>query len=114
PVKGCAIHLPPADKELVIGEGIESTASAMKLLGLPGWSGISVPFLPHVILPELVREVVIAADNDAAGYRAAVAAAQRFRREGRATRIVRPSIAGDDFNDLLMRGASCQMRISRM
>jgi hypothetical protein len=101
PARGCAIHLAQAAPTLVIAEGIETTASAMKLLNLPGWSAISAGNLRHVELPEIVREVVIAADNDAVGERAAIAAARRFRREGRIARILKP-VGCKDFNDLLL------------
>lgn len=107
PVKGYAIHLSPPAETMVIGEGIETTASAMKLLGLPGWAAISAPNLADVILSDRTREVVIAADNDAdgVGERMALAAAQRFKREGRRARVVRPTCHGD-FNDLLLRRSS--------
>src|SRR5579859_8062725 len=95
PARGCAIRLAPAAPTLLIGEGIETTASAMKLLGLPGWSAISAPNMRVIELPEIVREVIIAADNDPTGITAAIHAAQRFRREGRAARIVKPSDCKD-------------------
>lgn len=100
PVKGCAIHLAPAAEAMLIAEGIETTASAMALFGLGGWAAIGSN-LRHVILPDLVRDVVIAADNDAAGLRAAKEAAQRFKREGREVKVIKPS-GHKDFNDLLL------------
>jgi hypothetical protein len=100
-IKGCAIRLAPAVETLLIGEGIESTASAMKLHGLPGWAAMSAGNLRHVELPPLVTRVVIAADNDSPGIAAANAAADRFRREGRAVRVLKPKHV-KDFNDLLM------------
>ena len=45
--------------------------------------------------------VVIAADPDLPGHRAAVDAARRWRGEGRTVRIATPDAAGTDFNDLL-------------
>jgi putative DNA primase/helicase len=98
---GCAIRLAPAGRTLVIGEGIETVASAMVQLGLPGWSAISVPGLKTIELPDLVGDVVIAADNDKPGITAAIAAAQRLRRTGRAVRIEKPASV-KDFNDLLL------------
>jgi hypothetical protein len=100
--KGCAIHLSPPAERMLLSEGIESTASAMKLLRLPGWAAISAGNLRQVILPEMVKDIVIAADNDDAGYHAAVTAAHRFKREGRSVTIRRPANC-KDFNDLLMR-----------
>lgn len=99
--RGCAVHLSPVARKMVIAEGIETTAAAMRILGLPGWSAMSAGNLRHIELPELVREVVIAADNDYPGIAAATAAAQRFRREGRQARVVRPT-GYNDFNDVLL------------
>jgi hypothetical protein len=100
-VKGCAVQLSPADKTMLLGEGIETLLSAMKIFGMPGWAVLSAGNLVQVVLPELVREVVIAADNDAPGLEAAAQAAQRFIREGRTVRIVKPQHCGD-FNDMLL------------
>jgi putative DNA primase/helicase len=101
PAKGCSIHLAPAAPEMVIGEGIESTASAMKRYGLPGWAAGSTSFMEEMMLPDLVREVLITADNDAsgAGERAAIKAAHRFMVGGRRVEVVMPSEVGTDFND---------------
>jgi hypothetical protein len=102
PLKGHAVHLSPAAETLLLAEGVETTLSAMQWLGLPGWSAISAGNLPHVELPEIVREVVIAADSDQSGVAAATQAARTFRRAGRTVRVVKPSGCGD-FNDLLLR-----------
>jgi putative DNA primase/helicase len=95
----------------MIAEGIETTASAMKIFDLPGWAAISAGNLRHVELPEVVREVIIAADNDPPGLRAAIAAAQRFRREGRYVRVVKPANC-KDFNNLLNARTTC-LKISK-
>ena len=105
PMWGGAVRLtpdptPPA--ELLIGEGIESTASAGLLLGLPAWAALSAGNLGGgLVLPDGVRAVTIAADADPVGLREAQAAARRWRAEGRTVRIVAPTAAGADFNDTL-------------
>lgn len=101
--RGCAIHLAPAFPKMLIAEGIETTAAAMQRYGLPGWSTISASNMRVVELPDFVRDVVICADNDEPGLKAAIAAAQRFRREGRTVRIEKPANV-KDFNDLLLMG----------
>ena len=102
PVWGGAIHLDPVAPEMVIGEGIETSASAGRLLGLSAWAAISAGSLARgLVLPAEVRAVVIAADADEAGERAARDAALRWSREGRMVRIARPDAAGRDFNDVL-------------
>ena len=103
PVRGGAVRLDPVAAELCIGEGMESSASAGLLLGLPVWSAVSAGNLEHtLILPPQVRSVVIAADPDPPGRRAANAASHRWIGEGRRVRISTPK-GSDDFNDILMR-----------
>lgn len=107
PVWGGAIRLHPLAPELVIGEGVESSASAGLLLDLPAWAAINAGNLASgLVLPPEVRSVVIAADPDDPGERAARAAALRWQAEGRNVRIARPSRNGHDFNDLLMERAN--------
>ena len=104
PVWGGAIRLHSVvpDTPLVIGEGIESSASGGRLMGLPVWAAISAGNLAKgLLLPRDARSVVVAADPDLAGEQAATAAALRWSAEGRTVRIARPDGPGD-FNDLLL------------
>jgi hypothetical protein len=104
PVWTGAIRLDPlADGvPLVVGEGIESSASAGLLMGLPAWAAISAGNLSGgVLLPPEADSVVIAADPDPAGTEAARVAWQRWTSEGRSVRIATPDGLGD-FNDLLL------------
>lgn len=102
PVAGGAIRLHPVAPELVIGEGLETAASAGLLLALPAWAAISAGNLARTLaLPAEVRAVVIAADADGPGRRAAEDAAARWQAEGRRIRIALPDRNGSDFNDVL-------------
>ena len=102
PIWTGAIRLDPSAPEIVVGEGIESSASAGRLLRLPAWAALSAGNLAKgLLLPESVRAVVIAADADEPGRKAAETAASRWRAEGRKVRIARPDRPGRDFNDLL-------------
>ena len=69
--------------------------------GLPVWATLSTSGLRTVILPPEVKTVIIAADADGPGEKAAQEAAQRFIAEGRTVKIARPP-RGMDFNDLLL------------
>ena len=101
PVWGGAIRLDPLAPELVIGEGIETSASAGRMLGLPAWSALSAGNLGNgLVLPSEVRSVMIAADPDESGQKAAREAWRRWTAEGRRVRIAMPNAAGD-FNDVL-------------
>ena len=99
---GGAIRLDPAGPEMVIGEGLETAASAGFVLGLPAWAAVACGNLrSSMVLPPTVKTVVIAADHDGPGRRAAHGAAARWKAEGRAVRIATPDRTGADFNDLL-------------
>ena len=103
PVWGGAIRLASTAEggTVVIGEGIESSASAGRLMGLPAWAAISAGNLAKgVLLPPKAVRMVIAADPDEAGREAARQAWLRWIDEGRSVQIAIPDGAGD-FNDLL-------------
>ena len=85
---------------LLVGEGVESTAAAMALFDLPGWAALGTSGLTAIELPPHVEDVLIAADRDAGGLRAAAALARRLEAEGRAVEIRRPHKG--DFNDALL------------
>ena len=53
------------------------------------------------IVPPATQDVIVLADGDAPGEAAALAAAARWRHEGRRVRIARPP-RGADFNDVLL------------
>jgi phage/plasmid primase-like uncharacterized protein len=100
---GSAVRLVAAAETLIVGEGIESTLSAMQATGLPAWAALSVSGLIALVLPPTAQNVIIIADNDAngVGQRAAKAAAQRWRREGRRVSVWMSPQIGTDANDLL-------------
>jgi hypothetical protein len=101
---GGAIHLDPVAEHLLVGEGIETAASAGFILGLPAWSAIACGNLGRsMLLPKMVRTVTIACDYDDEGIVATERAAKRWRKEGRTVHIATPNIEGEDFNDLLLR-----------
>ncbi len=97
---GGAVRLAPAGPELVLSEGIETGLSVLQATGLPVWATLSTSGLCSIILPPEVETVIIAADADEPGEKAAQAAARRFIAEGRKVKIARPP-QGMDFNDLL-------------
>jgi putative DNA primase/helicase len=106
-IHGGAIRLAEhdPDTELIVGEGVESTFSAMQIFGLAGWSAVYAGGLKTMELPPIVRRVIVAADNDVSGVgqRNALAAYDRWTAEGRSVRIVAPPGVGDDFNDVLLK-----------
>jgi putative DNA primase/helicase len=103
PVWGAAIRLadPTADGAVVVGEGIETAASAGRLIGLPAWAAIFAGNLARgLILPPAIHRVVIAVDPDPPGRAAAHEAADRWLRAGLMVQLAQPTGHGD-FNDVL-------------
>jgi phage/plasmid primase-like uncharacterized protein len=100
-----------ADEEVAVGEGVESTMSALRMWGLRcGIAALCASGIERLVLPPAIRRVRIASDNDLneAGQDAAVEAAGRWRHEGRQVRVTLPGRLPDgadgfDFNDLLVR-----------
>jgi len=103
PIRGGAVRLAPASETLALAEGIETALSIQQATGIPTWAALGTSNITRVELPNCVREVIICADGDPAGERAAHAAAHRLIREGRTVRIARPE-PGTDFNDMISVG----------
>ncbi len=100
PCRGSAVRLAMPVGKLMVGEGIETCLAAMQATGFPAWAALSTSGLRALQLPAEVDEVIVLADGDDPGEAAALDAARRWKREGRAVRIARPP-TGMDFNDLL-------------
>jgi putative DNA primase/helicase len=101
PCKGGAVRLSKVGDVLMVGEGIETCLAAMQATGHPAWAALSTSGLCALDLPDIIREVIVLADGDDPGEKAARDAALRWSREGRRVRIARLP-QGMDFNDLLM------------
>jgi putative DNA primase/helicase len=101
PCAGGAVRFAKPAMVLAVAEGIETALSvAQACPNLAVWSTLSTSGLKTLQLPHEVLEVVICADADVAGEKAAFAAAERFSRQGRRVRIARPT-GTNDFNDML-------------
>lgn len=105
PQAGGAVRLSQgadADDCLAIAEGIETALSFTALRGVPCWAARSALGLEQWRPPEHVRRVIIAADGDAPGLRAADVLAASLRSFVRVEIAAAPD--GRDWNDEL-RGA---------
>ena len=102
PIGGGAIllHSPVAGMPLVIGEGIETSLSAGRIIGAPAWAAIAAGNLSRIIPPAVPSEIIIAADPDMVGQGEAWNAAQIWKAQGRTVRVATPDTTGQDFNDL--------------
>ncbi|MEJ2630925.1 MAG: toprim domain-containing protein [Acidihalobacter sp.] len=103
--RGAAVRLQPADRELVVAEGIETSLAAHLITGRPAWAALSAGNLGALELPGDVRDVLIAADADVAGKRAAHGLAERLLAEGRTVRLAAPD-DGSDWLDALVEASS--------
>ena len=108
-VRGAAVWLTRPTDWLIITEGIEDALALMTAncgdSRFAGWSyaaAVSAGNLPNLELPREVRTVVVAADADDAGRKAATEAACRFIDEGRDGRIAYPPEGFKDFNEALL------------
>jgi hypothetical protein len=101
-VNGGVVRLSPPGKMLVLAEGIETALSVYFSTGLQTWATLSTSGLMSVKLPplDITQEIIIAADNDAAGLKAAHVLKDRLFKEGYTIRIALPD-KGSDFNDML-------------
>jgi putative DNA primase/helicase len=68
---GSAVRLYVPEDRLGIAEGIETAISAAELFQIPVWTALSANGVASWIPPNTVNEVVIFADNDAAGKQSA-------------------------------------------
>lgn len=100
PVNGAAVRLADCAGDLMVGEGIETVLSAIQLFGRPGWAATTSGHLRQLVLPDEVRTVTILVDGDAAGEKAAEAAAALWRSQGRQADLKRAPTA-QDWNDVL-------------
>jgi putative DNA primase/helicase len=101
PCRGGVVRLSRADEMMVVGEGIETVLSAMQLWGLAGLAALSANGLAALDVNILPDEVVVAADHDPAGLRAAADLQQRLIAKGKTARVFVPHSGFNDFNDIL-------------
>ena len=98
---GPTIRLAPVAPIMGIAEGIETALSAAKLFNVPTWSVMSDYGVATFEPPPECKRLIIFADHDGAGQRAASSLAERLSIP---TDIKTPERPGDDWNDVLVRG----------
>jgi putative DNA primase/helicase len=98
--RGGAIRLYPAGETLAVTEGIETALAFRLATGLPAWAAICAGGMAQLIVPAEVRLVVICADHDPVGLKAARALARRLLFEQRRVKILSPDTPGADWADL--------------
>lgn len=104
-IKGAGVWLGKPAGMLNVCEGVETALSVFEMTGVATVAALSTSNMAALILPKTVTSVVIAADHDAPGLKAAQTAAVKFIQQGIKTRITVPPKQGDDWNDVLRQKA---------
>jgi len=101
-VGGGAVRFSAPGSQLILAEGIETALSCFYATSIPTWACLSTSGMVNVVIPSIERtqEIIICADGDMAGKRAATQLAERLHRTGYRVRIATPP-QGQDFNDVL-------------
>lgn len=101
-VMGGAVRLGIVSDTVLLAEGIETALSAMQITGAPAWACLSSAGMIAVQIPSRVTYVIIAADHDLAGLRAARKLRARIAEAGVQSMIMAPTERGMDWNDVIM------------
>ncbi|WP_421729132.1 toprim domain-containing protein [Brevundimonas sp.] len=102
---GAAVRLAPAAEDMLVGEGVVTTLSAMDSFGLPGWALMAAANLAAWSPPAIVRRVLIAADRGAVGQSAAARLRRRLARRGLEVRMIWPDAPFGDWNEVAVAEA---------
>ena len=86
---------------LLVGEGIESVASAMQASGLPGVAVLGIGGLANVEFSPDVVEIIVLGENDDASRKAIDKATPLLAEKGIKVRVAQPPQGFGDFNDLI-------------
>jgi putative DNA primase/helicase len=91
----------PLGPVIVVGEGIESTATASERLGLPGIASLSADGMRNLTIPEGVQAVIVACDLDPhrVGQKAAADLITRLRKDGIDATLAPPPPSCRDWNE---------------
>jgi hypothetical protein len=95
---GAAVRLGRVASEMIVGEGVVTTLSAIDRFAHPGWALMSANNLAAWAPPPQVRRVLIAADRGATGEGAAARLGARLARLHVASRVIVPEAPFDDWN----------------
>lgn len=99
---GAAVRLAPAATDMVVGEGVATTLSAIDRFRLPGWALMSANNLAAWNPPPVVRTVLIAADRGVVGEAAAARLHHRLLSQGFRVRSLCPDAPFGDWNEVAL------------
>jgi putative DNA primase/helicase len=100
-VLGSTIRLYPACERLAVAEGIETALAVNQMTGWPVWATISASGMAALEVPNTVGAVLICADHDDTGIKAAKTLAQRLAGDRRSVSLSISPRKGSDWLDVL-------------
>ncbi|MEY9328262.1 DUF7146 domain-containing protein [Sinorhizobium fredii] len=105
---GSAVRLGEFSTVLGIAEGIETALAASWLFNVPVWASLTAGNLENWVPPDGVTDVHVFGDSDRnfAGQKAAYSLASRLTLRRFNVQVHIPQLAGDDWNDVLMRATA--------
>lgn len=111
PARGAALRLGPAAETIGLAEGYENGHAAMLMHGVPTWCALGAERMPMVRFPPIVKRLLIFADPDAPGLKAAEATRQA--NPGLTVEIVPPPGA-EDYAEHYRRQGGASLDIGRL
>jgi putative DNA primase/helicase len=99
-MRGSVVRLANTEETICLTEGIETGLSIQQSTGIATWAALGTSNICCVELPGHVRELIIAADYDLPGLRAAIMARDHFIRRHLRVQLIVPERG--DFNDVLV------------
>ena len=97
---GSAVRLAPTVNRIWLTEGIEDGLALMQMMGEPAWAVLGTSNFKNVVLPDHIRQVILAPDGDEAGQAVIREAANRLAGQGREVRAAKLP-PGKDWVDVL-------------
>lgn len=104
-----AVRLGGPEHRIALAEGIETCLSFRQLRdaeSVGGWATLGWPGLAAVVLPDTVRDVIVAGDNGTIGRKTAIELRDRLLRTGRQVSGCFPREGLSDFSDVLQAKAA--------
>ena len=107
-IKGSMVRLaePIDGAPLIIGEGVETVATAMQATGWAGFASLGTSGLSGAELPAGVKDVILLGENDCGKSAKAIAkVAPELKKKGIRVRVAMPLAGFKDHNSMVMEAA---------
>ena len=99
-IRGGALRFGPESADVMLVEGVEDGLSLQRMfVGATVWATLGAGNLPHVELPNGVKRVILAGDNDGPGRAAVDAGIIAYEAKGREVAAIFPRAEMRDFNE---------------